>query len=1433
MWILRPYTPPKALSVDLPIDLVNTLGFGVNMLVSFLENLSEAVIEDRDSVPTPPLELCRICERYVPTWWFEGHSDLCLVEHRSQSDVDSTNENLLDQRKTIKALLMLIDNKPKLFFENAPSAQSPYSSPSPDSNFSSKSLSNSPTPKIEYRGFLLAIPEQDSQIKTPSSPRSPRIDTQIGPSNRPLVKSLNLTKKSPIKVMEMLIELCDLALDINNPEFSSEHKTCDLHSPASKRKISQATNWVMPQVDDKALTLLCEDTSKYAKQKVEAISRLGDTMTYFQRVTNECERMVLNAIEDTAAKASQQNANNACEDNANEMKNNSDEERTDIDERSSIFENSYLKSDSLPVTPTSKQRGLGLDASDPYVAVASLTPKSLLADSNPGAYISDDVPVGMTPSKLKHSISMNEAFTLPLPELDLNVSSPSTKMRSKRSISNVSPSYQNSNSQWTSIQRNKVTQSSEIPSPSPQVSSPLNSASEGKWENTYRRQYSSGSDFSRAPVSPLLISTGPSKPSPPSIKDYEIINAISKGAFGSVYLARKRNTGEYFAIKVLKKADMIAKNQVMNVRAERAIMMSQSESHFVAKLYFTFQSKSYLYLVMEYLNGGDCASLLKVLGGVPEEWAKKYIAEVIAGVEDLHAKGIVHRDLKPDNLLINHNGHLKLTDFGLSRMGLVDRQTRRTSVAFESMDGESRSGSGSRSESEIFSSKSNTAEYSKGTQSDASASNNPDLIRPLSDSTISLVPDYFQMSSKSPLIKPKLSRSMSNGSTAGEALCNNAHILESAMWMGLDELSNSSASSDAGSATRGESNISNETATPRIVSTSVGYMALFNPVYRPQLFVGTPDYLAPEIIRGTGQDEKSDWWSVGCILFEFLYGYPPFHAETPELVFENILNRNIQWPETTRENDDKIVDSSLFQHAHDLIDKLLNPDPALRLGNEGADDIKKHVFLSGVNWDTLWSEEASFIPVSEDPESTDYFDPRGAEALAFPTDDHILMDEEENQNISEEDLNSGNSNNSIESPFALNRKGPRKVPLHIPPHVRNAGNRRLSDSNVPDDFGSFAFKNLPMLDKANKNTLSRIVTENLERRNSITAETSKRPRGLSISTTSSFQRPESPSFSSRHISPVRQMTLPSNSSNSAQSPLLATSVFVGSPVSTGSPSASSSSTSTQHKLAASRSKSIPKVALFAGDSKLSNEDVLLHSPFPSPITRSPLMNNLSPSKSTTSPSAKLQIPISPRALGIRRQSSMERNEQNEQTTKSVNQKYKSVFDTSPANSDTEEFQDSSLSKLQRRRELSFNDSNSGQTTPSYRPLIVLICESNPALRYSMAQIVKRLNCRYVTVSDASDSIRYATGDIKFDLIFTEFRFPKATGADVARIIHTTSNPNSETPIVCVTSYAPEAEIGSRSNFSCVISKPPTREKLCTALEKYCSWKPKEKHKQSF
>jgi serine/threonine-protein kinase RIM15 len=176
-----------------------------------------------------------------------------------------------------------------------------------------------------------------------------------------------------------------------------------------------------------------------------------------------------------------------------------------------------------------------------------------------------------------------------------------------------------------------------LPIPSPPIVKPPKRMSNS-------RRSSANRTHMEPPMSPRLPSVASmARTAPTSIKDFDIIKPISRGAFGSVYLAKKRTTGDYFAIKALKKSDMIAKNQITNVKAERTILMNQASSPYVAKLYFSFQNKDYLYLVMEYLNGGDCAALIKTLGGLPEEWARNYIAEVVLGLEYLHDRGIVHR----------------------------------------------------------------------------------------------------------------------------------------------------------------------------------------------------------------------------------------------------------------------------------------------------------------------------------------------------------------------------------------------------------------------------------------------------------------------------------------------------------------------------------------------------------------------------------------------------------------------------------------------------------------------------------------------------------------------------------------------------------------------------------------------------------------------
>jgi serine/threonine protein kinase len=168
-----------------------------------------------------------------------------------------------------------------------------------------------------------------------------------------------------------------------------------------------------------------------------------------------------------------------------------------------------------------------------------------------------------------------------------------------------------------------------------------------------------------------FISNSPlKKKSRLKITDFDIIKPISRGAYGRVFLAKKKKTQDIFAIKVLKKEEVYKKKQYDRIMAERNIMAMTANNDFVVKMYYSFQGKEYLYIVMEYLNGGDLFSLLKTFGYFQVDLVRQYTAEILMALEYLHSKKIVHRDLKPDNILIGKDGHIKLTDFGLSEIGL-------------------------------------------------------------------------------------------------------------------------------------------------------------------------------------------------------------------------------------------------------------------------------------------------------------------------------------------------------------------------------------------------------------------------------------------------------------------------------------------------------------------------------------------------------------------------------------------------------------------------------------------------------------------------------------------------------------------------------------------------------------------------------------------
>uniref|UniRef100_A0A8C8SJ41 Rho-associated protein kinase n=1 Tax=Pelusios castaneus TaxID=367368 RepID=A0A8C8SJ41_9SAUR len=145
-------------------------------------------------------------------------------------------------------------------------------------------------------------------------------------------------------------------------------------------------------------------------------------------------------------------------------------------------------------------------------------------------------------------------------------------------------------------------------------------------------------------------------------EDYDVVKVIGRGAFGEVQLVRHKTSQKVFAMKLLSKFEMIKRSDSAFFWEERDIM-AFANSPWVVQLFCAFQDDRYLYMVMEYMPGGDLVNLMSNYD-VPEKWAKFYTAEVVLALDAIHSMGLIHRDVKPDNMLLDKYGHLKLADFG-------------------------------------------------------------------------------------------------------------------------------------------------------------------------------------------------------------------------------------------------------------------------------------------------------------------------------------------------------------------------------------------------------------------------------------------------------------------------------------------------------------------------------------------------------------------------------------------------------------------------------------------------------------------------------------------------------------------------------------------------------------------------------------------------
>ncbi|QPG73511.1 serine/threonine-protein kinase dbf2 [Brettanomyces nanus] len=334
----------------------------------------------------------------------------------------------------------------------------------------------------------------------------------------------------------------------------------------------------------------------------------------------------------------------------------------------------------------------------------------------------------------------------------------------------------------------------------------------------------------------------------PRNKDFHIVTQVGQGGYGQVFLAKKKDTKEICALKVLNKKLLTRTDETRHVLTERDIL-TNTRSEWLVKLFYAFQDTDNVYMAMEFVPGGDFRTLLNNAGYLIPQHARFYVSEMFAAVNSLHQLGYTHRDLKPENFLIDAKGHIKLTDFGL-----------------------------------------------------AAGSISTDRIESMK-MRLNLVKDLeYRPTERTMRERQEQYRSLR---------ARDIHYANS--------------------------------------------------------IVGSPDYMALEVLEGKPYDYTVDYWSLGCMLFEALVGYTPFSGGSSDETYANLKSWKAVLKRPRYENGRYVFSDRTWQ----LITRLIaTPDERLRTFKQ----VMAMPYFSDVNWDNLRERVPPFTPQLDNEEDAGYFD---------------------------------------------------------------------------------------------------------------------------------------------------------------------------------------------------------------------------------------------------------------------------------------------------------------------------------------------------------------------------------------------------------------------------------------------------------------------------